>query len=75
MSNSLTRKFTPSKIGLAVAAPLAAAVFSIAISSIAVIVSKKSPLEAFRTMWDYGTEPGSLMEQAFLTLELKGSCA
>ena len=62
MSNSLTRKFTPSKIGLAVAAPLAAAVFSIAISSIAVIVSKKSPLEAFRTMWDYGTEAGSLME-------------
>jgi simple sugar transport system permease protein len=52
MSNSLIRKFSPSKVGLAVAAPLAAAIFSIAISSIAVIASKKSPLEAFRTMWE-----------------------
>ena len=62
MSNVLTRKLSPSKIGLAIAAPLAAAIFSIAISSIAVIVSKKSPLEAFKTMWEYGTEVGSLME-------------
>jgi len=62
MSNVLTRKFSPSKIGLAVAAPLAAAVFSILISSLAVIASKKSPLEAYKTMWDYGTEAGSLME-------------
>ena len=62
MSNSLTRKLTPSKVGLAIAAPLAAAIFSIVISSIAVIVSKKSPLEAFKTMWEYGTEAGSLME-------------
>jgi len=62
MSNALTRKLSPSKIGLAVAAPLAAAVFSILISSLSVIASKKSPIEAFRTMWDYGTEAGSLME-------------
>ena len=62
MSNTLTRKLSPSKIGLAVAAPLAAAIFSILISSLAVIASKKSPLEAFKTMWDYGTESGSLME-------------
>jgi ABC-type uncharacterized transport system permease subunit len=62
MSNALTRKLSPSKIGLAVAAPLAAAIFSILISSLAVIVSKKSPIEAFKTMWDYGTESGSLME-------------
>jgi hypothetical protein len=44
MSNLLTRKLSPSTVGLAIAAPLAAAVFSIVISSIAVIVSKKSPL-------------------------------
>ena len=62
MSNVLTRKFSPTKIGLAIAAPLAAAVFSILISSLAVIASKKSPLEAYKTMWDYGTEAGSLME-------------
>lgn len=62
MSNQLTRKFSPSKVGLAIAAPLAAAIFSILVSSLAVIVSKKSPLEAFKTMWDYGTEAGSLME-------------
>jgi simple sugar transport system permease protein len=60
MSSAFTRKLTPSKIGLAVAAPLAAAVFSILISSLAVIASKKSPIEAFKTMWDYGTETGSL---------------
>ncbi|MEY4062069.1 MAG: hypothetical protein RL602_700, partial [Actinomycetota bacterium] len=49
MSNTLTSKFSPSKIGLAVAAPLAAAIFSILISSLAVIASKKSPIEAFKT--------------------------
>jgi ABC-type uncharacterized transport system permease subunit len=62
MSNSLTRKLTPSKIGLAIAAPLAAAIFSILISSLAVIASKKSPVEAFKTMWEFGTTAGSLME-------------
>jgi len=62
MSNSFTRKFTPSKVGLALAAPLAAAIFSILVSSLAVIASKKSPLEAFKAMWEYGTEAGSLME-------------
>ena len=41
MSNQLTRKFSPSKVGLAIAAPLAAAIFSILVSSLAVIVSKK----------------------------------
>ena len=62
MSNVLTRKLSPSKVGLAIAAPLAAAIFSLVVSSIAVIVSKKSPVEAFKTMWEYGTEAGSLME-------------
>lgn len=62
MSNALSRKFTPSKVGLAIAAPLAAAIFSILISSLAVIASKKSPVEAFKTMWEFGTQAGSLME-------------
>jgi simple sugar transport system permease protein len=62
MSNALSRKFSPSKVGLAIAAPLAAAVFSILISSLAVIASKKSPMDAFKTMWEFGTTAGSLME-------------
>jgi simple sugar transport system permease protein len=56
------KKFSLSKIMLLIAAPLSAAVFSILISSFAVIVSKKSPMDAFRTMWEFGTQSGSLME-------------
>ena len=55
-------KFLSSKFALAIAAPLTAGIFSILISSLAVIASKKSPIEAFRTMWSYGTESASLME-------------
>lgn len=56
------KKSSLSKVALALAAPLSAAVFSIIISSFAVIASKKSPVEAYKTMWDYGTQAGSLME-------------
>ena len=56
------KKFSISKIALALAAPLSAAVFSIVISSLAVIASKKSPMEAYKTMWDYGTQSDSIME-------------
>jgi hypothetical protein len=42
MNISQSEKFSLSKIGLAIAAPLAAAVFSIVISSLAVIASNKS---------------------------------
>ena len=62
MNIKQSEKFSLSKIGLAVAAPLAAAIFSILISSLAVIASKKSPIEAFSTMLQFGTETASLME-------------
>lgn len=56
------KKFNPSRIGLVLAAPLFAAIFSLAISSLAVLATNKSPLDAFSLMWQYGTESGSLME-------------
>lgn len=51
-----------SQVLLAIAAPLAAAVVSIVISSIAVLASKKSPMDAYKTMWEFGTQVGSLLE-------------
>ena len=55
-------RFSMTRIGLAVAAPLFAAFFSIIVSSIAVIATKKSPIDAFSSMLEYGFRPGSLME-------------
>ena len=56
------RKFKLSTFLLATAAPLAAAVVSIVISSLAVLATHKSPMDAYKTMWDFGTESGSLMQ-------------
>lgn len=56
------KRISLTKISLKVAAPLAAAFFSIVVSSLAVIATKKSPRQAFSTMWEYGTQAGSLME-------------
>jgi len=56
------QRFSMTKIGLAVAAPLFAAFFSIVVSSIAVIATKKSPIDAFSSMLEYGFRTGSLME-------------
>jgi len=50
------------KIALALAAPVAAAIVSLLVSSIAVLASHKSPLLAYKTMWEFGTQGGSLME-------------
>lgn len=55
-------KVSPIKIALRLAAPLAAAIFAIIVSSIAVLATKKSPVQAFSTMWEFGTQAGSLME-------------
>ena len=55
------KKISFTKIGLAVVAPLSAALVSILVSSIAVIATKKSPWDAYKTMWDYGTQSSSLM--------------
>ena len=56
------KKIKLSSFLLALAAPFAAAVVSIVISSLAVIATKKSPMDAYKTMWDFGTESASLME-------------
>jgi simple sugar transport system permease protein len=56
------KQLTPQKFALALAAPLAAAIVSIVVSSLAVLASKKSPFLAYKTMWQFGTESGSLME-------------
>ena len=56
------KRLSPQKIALALAAPVAAAIVSILVSSIAVLASKKSPVLAYKTMWEFGTQGGSLME-------------
>jgi len=56
------KKVKLSSFLLAIAAPLAAAVVSISISSLAVLATHKSPIDAYKTMWDFGTESGSLMQ-------------
>ncbi len=56
------KKLKLSTLLLALAAPLAAAVVSIVISSLAVLASHKSPFDAYKTMWDFGTTSGSLMQ-------------
>ena len=53
------KKPSTSKVLLAVAAPIAAAVVSIVVSSFAVLASKKSPMDAYKTMWEFGTQAGS----------------
>jgi len=50
------------KIALALGAPVAAAIVSIIVSSLAVFATHKSPMDAYKTMWDFGTQTGSLME-------------
>ncbi|CAB4705323.1 unannotated protein [freshwater metagenome] len=47
---------------LALAAPVAAAVVSIVISSIAVLASHKSPVDVYKSMWQFGTTSASLMQ-------------
>ena len=56
------KKPSTSNVLLAVAAPIAAAVVSIFVSSFAVLASKKSPMDAYKTMWEFGTQAGSLLE-------------
>lgn len=56
------KKFKISGFLLALAAPTAAAVVSIIISSLAVLATHKSPIDAYKTMWSFGTESASLMQ-------------
>lgn len=56
------KRLSLQKIALALAAPVAAAIVSLLVSSIAVLASHKSPMLAYKTMWEFGTQGGSLME-------------
>jgi ABC-type uncharacterized transport system permease subunit len=55
-------KLTPKKIFFALVAPVSAAIVSIVISSLALMATKKSPSEAFSTMWEFGATTSSVIE-------------
>ena len=55
-------KITPKRIFFALAAPVSAAIISIAVSSLALLATKKSPAEAFTTMWQFGATTSSVIE-------------
>ena len=56
------KNFKLSKMILAVIAPAAAAVVSVIISSVAVLASHKSPLDAYKAMWEYGSTAASFIQ-------------
>ena len=51
---------------LAVAAPVLALAFALLVTSVILVVTGHPPLQAYKDMWDYGTQPDSLV----LTLNL-----
>ena len=55
-------KLTPRKIFFALVAPVSAAIVSVIISSLALMATKKSPSEAFSTMWEFGATTSSVIE-------------
>ncbi|HEY6794740.1 MAG TPA: ABC transporter permease [Kineosporiaceae bacterium] len=58
----LTARLDPWRIGLALAAPLAALVFSVALMSVVLLIAGHSPALAFGQMADFGTQPGSVVQ-------------
>jgi general nucleoside transport system permease protein len=54
------------KFVLAVAAPLLALVFALLVTTVILLASGHPPLQAYQDMWEYGTQPDSLV----LTLNL-----
>ena len=55
-------KLSPKKIYLALLAPVSAAIASILISSLALLATKKSPVDAFKMMWEFGATTSSVIE-------------
>jgi simple sugar transport system permease protein len=49
------------KILLALAAPLLALAFALLVTTVILLVSGHPPLEVYKQMWDYGTQPDSLV--------------
>ncbi len=54
------------KIALVVAAPLLALAFAVLVTTVILIASGHAPIDVYKQMWDYGTQPDSLV----LTLNL-----
>ena len=46
---------------LAFAAPLLALVFSVLVTSVILVLSGHPPMQVYQDMWDYGTQPDSLV--------------
>jgi simple sugar transport system permease protein len=61
---ALTGRLDPRRIGLALAAPLAAFVVAAALSSVVLVIAGHAPSVAFRQMWDFGTQPAQLVNIA-----------
>ncbi|QGG96039.1 ABC transporter permease [Actinomarinicola tropica] len=49
------------RIGLGIAAPVVAVLFSLLLSSLFLVLADASPIEAYRQMWDYGTRSDSVI--------------
>jgi len=59
---ALTARFDPRRIGLALAAPVAALVVSVALTSVVLAVAGYDPGTAFRQMADFGGQPASVVQ-------------
>jgi len=56
------RGLDPRRIGLALAAPVTALIFSVALTSVVLLVAGHSPALAFSQMADFGTQPASVVQ-------------
>ena len=58
----MNRRIDPAKLIPQLIAPIAALVLAAAVSAGVLLIAGKSPIEAFSGMFDYGTQPSSLVE-------------
>jgi simple sugar transport system permease protein len=56
------RRFDLQRLGLGVAAPVLALIVALLLSSVALEISGNSPLHTFRSMLDYGSDPGTIVQ-------------
>jgi ABC-type uncharacterized transport system permease subunit len=56
------RRFDLQRLGLGVAAPVLALIVALLLSSVALVISGSSPLHTFKSMLDYGIDPGTIVQ-------------
>jgi general nucleoside transport system permease protein len=56
------------RVGLAIAAPVLALLFALAVTSVILLISGHAPLPAYQSMWDYGTTQSSLVNTINLSI-------